>query len=91
LHPTERHLPIRSADSGLIVSRTPDLLIGADAHSGATVADFHRVPVSISKNKTAFGPAVDLQFSKELSLLLTNLLNKFKEKIKNIRTFSHQA
>ena len=46
---TSRLLPIRhkysTADSGQMSLGFPILQIGAGAHSGATVADFNRVPI----------------------------------------------
>jgi len=41
-------------------SRISDLLIGAGAHSGATAADFNRVPVCSIPKQNAPGPAIEI-------------------------------
>jgi len=52
----------------IIASRISDLLIGAGAHSGATAADFNRVPVSVSQSKMPRDLQLKYPIFKELYL-----------------------
>jgi hypothetical protein len=59
--------------------------IGADAHSGATVTDFNRVPISISQsiNETS-GPAAKLfPFQRAILYSSTTPLSALQAKNKN--------
>jgi hypothetical protein len=41
-------------------SRTSDIVFGAGAHSGATAADFNRVPVWSIPEQNTPGPAIEI-------------------------------
>jgi len=71
-------------DSGLNASWISESGFGTDAHSGATVADFNRVPIYLSQSKKHFGTCGQAKsFFKEQSInYLTQHLADFKRKIK---------
>jgi len=74
--------PVR--DSGLNATRISDFPIGANAHSGATAADFNRVPISSIPKQNAPEPAIRKTTFSKNSRIDTQPPDKSQEKTTNI-------
>ena len=73
-------------DSGTMLLGLP-IHIGADAHSGATAADFNRVPISTIPKQNAPEPAIrHTTFSKNSRI---NIQSPDKSQEKNINIYNH--